>query len=46
VPAGTKHWFDMGSAPQFTAIRFFDNPAGWVAEFTGDPIADRFPLLD
>jgi 1,2-dihydroxy-3-keto-5-methylthiopentene dioxygenase len=36
----------MGSAPQFTAIRFFDNPAGWVAEFTGDPIADRFPLLD
>ena len=46
VPAGTKHWFDMGSAPHFTAIRFFDNPAGWVAEFTGDPIAERFPLLD
>ena len=46
VPAGTKHWFDMGSAPHFTALRFFDNPAGWVAEFTGDPIADRFPLLD
>lgn len=46
VPAGTKHWFDMGSAPNFTAIRFFDNPAGWVAQFTGDPIAERFPLLD
>lgn len=46
VPAGTKHWFDMGSAPQFTAIRFFDNPAGWVAQFTGDPIAERFPLLE
>ena len=46
VPAGTKHWFDMGSAPQFCAIRFFDNPQGWVAEFTGDPIAERFPLLD
>lgn len=46
VPAGTRHWFDMGSAPLFTAIRFFDNPAGWVAQFTGDPIADRFPLLD
>jgi 1,2-dihydroxy-3-keto-5-methylthiopentene dioxygenase len=46
VPAGTKHWFDMGSAPHFTAIRFFDNPAGWVAEFTGDGIADQFPLLD
>ncbi|MCX5951759.1 MAG: cupin domain-containing protein [Cyanobacteria bacterium] len=46
VPAGTKHWFDMGSAPHFTALRFFDNPAGWVAEFTGDPIASRYPLLD
>ena len=45
VPAGTKHWFDMGSAPHFTAIRFFDNPEGWVAQFTGDPIAERFPLL-
>ncbi|MFM1799492.1 MAG: hypothetical protein RLZZ117_1770 [Cyanobacteriota bacterium] len=45
VPAGTRHWFDMGSAPRFTAIRFFDNPAGWVAQFTGDSIAERFPLL-
>ena len=46
VPAGTRHWFDMGSAPRFTAIRFFDNPQGWVARFTGDPIAERYPLLD
>ncbi len=46
VPAGTRHWFDMGSAPNFTAIRFFDNPAGWVAQFSGDPIAEHFPLLD
>ncbi|MEB3242362.1 MAG: acireductone dioxygenase [Cyanobacteriota bacterium] len=45
VPAGTKHWFDMGERPCFTAIRFFDDPAGWVAEFTGDPIAERFPRL-
>ena len=46
VPAGTRHWFDMGSTPQFTAIRFFDNPTGWVAQFTGDRIAEHFPLLD
>jgi 1,2-dihydroxy-3-keto-5-methylthiopentene dioxygenase len=46
VPAGTRHWFDMGPAPSFTALRFFDNPEGWVARFTGDPIAERFPLLD
>jgi 1,2-dihydroxy-3-keto-5-methylthiopentene dioxygenase len=46
VPAGTRHWFDMGRAPRFTAIRFFDNPEGWVAQFTGDGIADLYPLLD
>ena len=46
VPAGTRHWFDMGSEPLFTAIRLFDNPEGWVAHFTGDPIAERFPLLE
>ncbi|HTZ56375.1 MAG TPA: cupin domain-containing protein [Candidatus Acidoferrum sp.] len=46
VPAGTKHWFDMGSDPEFTAIRLFDNQEGWVANFTGDPIASGFPKLD
>jgi 1,2-dihydroxy-3-keto-5-methylthiopentene dioxygenase len=46
VPAGTKHWFDMGSDPEFTAIRLFNNQEGWVANFTGDPIASGFPKLD
>lgn len=46
VPANTKHWFDMGPNPVFTAIRLFNNPEGWVANFTGDDIASRFPLLD
>ena len=46
VPADTKHWFDMGPNPTFTAIRLFNNPAGWVANFSGDEIASRFPLLD
>jgi 1,2-dihydroxy-3-keto-5-methylthiopentene dioxygenase len=43
VPAGMKHWFDMGATPHFTAIRLFVNPDGWVAAFTGDDISDRFP---
>jgi 1,2-dihydroxy-3-keto-5-methylthiopentene dioxygenase len=43
VPAGMRHWFDMGPAPSFTAIRLFENPDGWIAKFTGDTIADRFP---
>lgn len=45
VPAGTPHWFDMGSAPHFTAIRIFDNQEGWIARFTGDAIADAYPRL-
>jgi 1,2-dihydroxy-3-keto-5-methylthiopentene dioxygenase len=43
VPAGMRHWFDMGPEPSFTAIRLFENPDGWIARFTGDAIADRFP---
>ena len=46
VPAGTKHWFDMGPDPYFCAIRLFTDPAGWVAEFTGDGIADKFPKYE
>ena len=45
VPAGTPHWFDMGSEPNFTAIRIFDNPEGWIAQFTGSEIAVGFPKL-
>jgi len=46
VPAGIRHWFDMGPAPHFTAIRLFTNPEGWIARFTGDPIADVFPRFE
>ncbi|HYH37006.1 MAG TPA: acireductone dioxygenase [Azospirillum sp.] len=42
IPAGTRHWFDMGPRPEFTAIRFFTRPDGWVAAYTGDVIAERF----
>ena len=45
VPANTRHWFDMGPNPAFTAIRLFNNPEGWAANFTGDGIASRFPRL-
>ncbi len=46
VPANTTHWFDMGPNPRFTAIRLFNNPEGWVANFTGSDIAARFSRLD
>lgn len=46
VPANTKHWFDMGPEPSFTCIRLFTTPEGWVADFTGDKIADAFPRFE
>lgn len=46
VPANAKHWFDMGTRPQFTCIRLFTTPEGWVASYTGDKLAQRFPTFD
>lgn len=46
VPANTTHWFDMGTAPDFKAIRLFTADNGWVAEFTGSDISTRFPEFD
>lgn len=46
LPANTTHWFDMGSKPDFKAIRFFRIKDGWVGHFTGDSIADRFPKYE
>ena len=46
VPARTTHWFDMGPAPSFIAIRFFKEPDGWVGHFTGTDIAGRFPRFE
>lgn len=46
VPANTSHWFDMGEHPDFKCIRLFTVPDGWVAQFTGSGIAERFPGFD
>ncbi len=45
VPANTKHWFDAGEKPFFTALRVFTDTSGWVAHFTGEPISERFPAV-
>lgn len=46
VPAGVKHWFDMSADPHLACIRLFTNPEGWVADFTENDIATRFPLYE
>jgi 1,2-dihydroxy-3-keto-5-methylthiopentene dioxygenase len=45
IPAGTRHWFDMGANPNYCVIRFFKNSEGWVASYTDDPIANFYPGL-
>ena len=45
VPDRTRHWFDMSESPYFVAIRLFTNTEGWVAEFTGEDIAEKFPRM-
>ena len=42
IPQNYRHWFDMGTDPFFTAIRFFTRTEGWIAHFTDDPIAQTF----
>lgn len=42
VPAGTKHWFDMGAKPLVTAIRVFSNQEGWVPNYTQSGINQRY----
>ena len=46
VPANMRHWFDMGGEPSLKVIRLFTTPEGWVAQFTGNKIADRFPRME
>lgn len=46
VPAGTTHWFDMGTNPSFAAIRFFHDEDGWVGDFTGSEISSKFDDFD
>ena len=31
--------------PSFIALRVFTDTSGWVAQFTGDDISNRFPAV-
>lgn len=46
VPAGTRHWVDMGEDPRFVVVRVYNEAAGLVAQFSGDKIAEGFPRLE
>ena len=44
VPTGIRHWFDAGETPFVTALRVFTDTTGWIAHYTGDDVAERFPV--
>lgn len=45
VPAGTRHWFDLGEFPHCAAIRLFAANAV-AARPSGDAVAASFPRLE
>ncbi len=42
VPAGIKHWFDLGPTAHVKAIRIFTDKAGWVPEYTNSGVEARY----
>ncbi len=42
VPANTPHWFDFGPTVNVKCIRLFTDPAGWVANYTGSGVDQRY----
>lgn len=46
VPAGTKHWFDAGEFNPFVkAIRIFIDMTGWIPEYTGSKIENKYAFF-
>ncbi len=42
VPAGYKHWFDLGDRPHVKAIRIFTDASGWIPHYTNSGIHERY----
>jgi 1,2-dihydroxy-3-keto-5-methylthiopentene dioxygenase len=42
VPAGILHWFVLCGDRQVRAVRLFQNPEGWVPEYSGSGIDSRY----
>ncbi len=43
IPKSLRHGFDMGANPDFRAVRFLGDPAGYKANSTGTNIFISFP---
>lgn len=45
VPAGVKHWFDLGDQPRLNMIRLYNNTQDLLVQPTGRDIASSYPSL-
>lgn len=45
VPKGTKHWFNLCDDRSIRCIRFFEDPAGWIAHYSDNPVHEKFSPL-
>lgn len=45
VPAGYKHWFDMGARPFVKVIRVFTDVSGWTPHYTNSGVEGRYESL-
>jgi 1,2-dihydroxy-3-keto-5-methylthiopentene dioxygenase len=43
IPAGVKHWLDMGPTPEYSCIRWIDSEEGLKNQLTGNCIAESVP---
>lgn len=42
VPAGVRHWFLLCDDHQIRCIRLFQDPAGWIAHYTDNPVHEGY----
>jgi 1,2-dihydroxy-3-keto-5-methylthiopentene dioxygenase len=45
VPANTRHWFDFGPTVFVKCIRLFNDPSGWVANYTGSGVDAKYNVI-
>lgn len=45
VPKGMKHWFNLCDDRSIRCIRFFEDPAGWVAHYADNPVHETYSPL-
>lgn len=43
IPAGIKHWVDIGPKPNFTVLRWFDSKKAFTNQFTSGFVAEATP---